>query len=158
MSAAQRDLTIASGGTSLTRRHVPAERIVAALHGMTWTCSRAEKNVTKHAEDTWTAERIHLGLGFHQVDRELVVSTLAALNRHLDRWRPESVDVHVSVKGRDGQEQCVTLEIRLPRRPPLVVHVGDPNIDRALVEARKRMIRELEEVRSAMKARRVAMA
>ena len=104
--------------------------------------------MTSHDQGVSTIERIHLGLGFHQVDREVVVSTLAALNRHLDHWRPESVDVHVSVKDRESQEQCVTLEVRLPRRPPLVVHVADPSIDHALVEARRLMTREIEEVRS----------
>ena len=105
--------------------------------------------MTKNEDGTEAVEQIHLGLGFHEVDRELVVSKLRALNRHLDRWRDGSVDIHLSIQDRDSEEQRLTLEIRLPRRPSLVVHVSDAKIDRALVEARRLMIREVEEVQAA---------
>ena len=92
-------------------------------------------------------EQIHLGPGFHEADRAAVVSALAALGRHLEHWRAESVDVHLSVKDRERNEQRVTLEVRLPRQHSLVVHVSDSSLEHTLVEARKQMIRQIEEVR-----------
>lgn len=88
-------------------------------------------------------ERLRLGTGFHETDRGWIVAELAALGRHLDHWVPGSVDIRIAVKGRDSQEQRITLEIWLPHRPPSVVHVSDPNLDHALIEARRRMVREL---------------
>jgi hypothetical protein len=44
-------------------------------------------------------------------------------------------------------QQRVMLEVRLPRWPPLIAHYSGTNLDHALVEVRKLMIREIEEER-----------
>jgi hypothetical protein len=88
-----------------------------------------------------------MGPGLHDADRERVSNALTALNRHLTHWKPEQVDIRLSVKHRESLEQSVALEVWLPRLPSLVAHVNEPDLDRALVEARKIMIREIEERR-----------
>ncbi|HVB01635.1 MAG TPA: hypothetical protein VNE42_10300 [Acidimicrobiales bacterium] len=99
-------------------------------------------------QDPGTLEqRLRLGPGFQDADRERVFSALTALDRHLARWNPEQVDIRLSVKHRESLEQRVTLEIWLPHWPSLFVHFNDPDLDRALVEARKLMIREIEDER-----------
>ena len=104
----------------------------------------------RNSEGMGVVEQIHLGFGFHEDERELVVTALGALDRHLERWRAQSIDLHLSVKDRGHSGQCVTLEARLPRRPSLIVHVSDLNIERALVEARRLMVREIDELHGAM--------
>jgi hypothetical protein len=148
LSQRQAELTIASTGTSLIRRLATVSKLRSED-----LLSRVEKNMTKNEDGTGMVEQIHLGPGFHEADRELVVSELGALDRHLDRWRTGSVDIHLSIQDRGSEEQRITLEIRLPHRPSLVVHVSDPNIERALVEARRLMIREVEEVRPGISSR-----
>ena len=93
-------------------------------------------------------QRLRLGFGFHEADRQRVLTALEGLNRHLEPWSTEQVDIHLAVQARDRREQTVTLEIWLPRLSPLVVHFSDANLGRALVEARKMMIREIEDKHS----------
>ncbi|HWD25411.1 MAG TPA: hypothetical protein VG368_08080 [Acidimicrobiales bacterium] len=92
-------------------------------------------------------QRLHLGAGFHSGDRPKVLEELAALSRHLVHWRPEKIDIALSVKHRETFQQRVMLEVRLPRWPILIAHYSDTNLDHALVEVRKLMIREIEEER-----------
>ena len=92
-------------------------------------------------------QRLRLGAGFHSDDRPRVLEELAALSRHLVHWKPERVDISLSVKHRETLQQCVMLEVRLPRWPPLIAHYSGTNLDHALIEVRKLMIREIEEER-----------
>ena len=90
-------------------------------------------------------EALRLGAGFHEHDRHWVLERLAPLGKHLARWGPDQVAVEVAVKHRDGDEQQVTLEASLPRYPLLVARAPDRDLDRALVEARKELIRQIDE-------------
>lgn len=90
-------------------------------------------------------DRLRLGAGFAAEDRARVLEMLAPLARHLAHWDPEQVDPEISVKNRGGPEQKVTLEARLPRWPSLVATSTDRELDRALVEVRKELIRQIED-------------
>jgi ribosome-associated translation inhibitor RaiA len=90
-------------------------------------------------------ERLRLGAGFGEEDRGRVLEMLSALRRHLAHWRPEQVDLEISVKNRDGAEQKVTLEAWLPGWPSLVATSTDPDLDHALAEVRKDLIRRIED-------------
>lgn len=91
------------------------------------------------------AERLRVGAGFGAEDRAHVLEILAALNRHLARWRPEQVDLQISVKDRGGTEQKVTIEAWLPGWVPLVATSIAPEVGHALVEVRKDLIRQIED-------------
>ena len=67
------------------------------------------------------------------------------LEPHLSRWDPAGMDVDVSVKERGGREQQVTLRADLPGYPQLVVKAADPDLDRALAEAKRELVRQIEE-------------
>ena len=97
---------------------------------------------------TVVASQLRLGPGFHERDREHVVAALESLDRHLARWRPERVDLRVSVKERETLNQRVTLEIWVPGCNPLIANSHERNIDHALIEVRKVIVREIEEERS----------
>jgi hypothetical protein len=91
------------------------------------------------------AERLRFGAGFTSEDSGHVLELLAPLGRHLVRWSPENVDLELIVKNRGGSEQKVTLEAWLPGWPPLVATSIDRDLDHALVEVRKDMIREIDD-------------
>jgi ribosome-associated translation inhibitor RaiA len=77
------------------------------------------------------------------------LETLAALGAHLKRWNPDEVDVEVSVQDRGGKEQRVTLRTTLPGLPPLVAVAYDRDLTRALGEAKRELIRQIDHHKSA---------
>jgi hypothetical protein len=91
------------------------------------------------------AEALHLGAGFRNEERPWLLEALAALGPHLARWAPEEVSVEVAVKHRNGKEQHVTLRAELPGFPPLVAGASDPQLERALAEAKRELIRQIED-------------
>jgi ribosome-associated translation inhibitor RaiA len=98
--------------------------------------------------------RLRLGAGIHAAERPAVLRDLGALERHLAAWNRDAVDVEVSVKDRDGPEQQVTLEAWLPGLPPLLAKSRAKDIDRALIEARKELIRQIEDEKDRHKPRK----
>lgn len=88
--------------------------------------------------------RLRLGPGLLESDRAEVVAALSSLNRHLAHWRPDQIDLRLSVRDRNFSDQKVTLEIWLPGRHSLLASAGAADLNKALVEARKIAIREIE--------------
>lgn len=92
-------------------------------------------------------QRLQLTGGFTPADRDRILRVLGPLAKHLAKWKPEQIALQASVKHRDGKEQKVTLEVVLPGMPPLVASSVDREIDRALVEVRKDLIRQIEDAK-----------
>jgi ribosome-associated translation inhibitor RaiA len=90
-------------------------------------------------------EMLHLGHGLSEADRPRVLEALSRLEPHLSRWDPAGITVDVSVKDRDGKEQQVTLRADLPGYRQLVAKAADPNLDRALAEAKRELLQQLED-------------
>jgi hypothetical protein len=90
-------------------------------------------------------QAVRLGAGFKDGERPWVLEALSALVPHLARWDPDDVDVEISVKDRDGKEQHVTLRADLPGYSPVVAVAADRNLDRALAEAKRELIRQIED-------------
>ncbi|MCV7093643.1 hypothetical protein AWC13_19210 [Mycobacterium kubicae] len=59
------------------------------------------------------------------------------------------MDVEVSLQDRGGKEQRVTLRTSLPGRAPLIAVAQNPDITRAISEAKRELIRQLEHQKSA---------
>lgn len=87
---------------------------------------------------------LRLGAGFKEQEREQVLEALSALGPHLARWDPSEVEVDVSVHERGGREQRVTLRAHLPCCPPLVAVRHDSDLVRALAEARRDLITQID--------------
>jgi hypothetical protein len=98
-------------------------------------------------------ERLRLGAGFHAAERPMVLRALSALERHLAAW-DRDVDIEVSVKDREGPEQQITVEAWLPGLPPLVAKSRAKDLDHGLVEARKDLIRQVEDEKDRHKPRK----
>ncbi|WP_214364451.1 HPF/RaiA family ribosome-associated protein [Pseudonocardia sp. H11422] len=92
--------------------------------------------------------RVRLGVGFGLTDRDRVLRGLSGLAKHLSGWDPEQVDLEVSVKDRERPEQRVTLNLWLTGWPHLVAGSRLTDLDQALVEARKDLIRRIEDEKS----------
>jgi hypothetical protein len=98
-----------------------------------------------HSTSSVLEDRLRLRAGFDAGERPGLIRALAPLERHLAKWRPEDVRLELSVKDRGGPEQQVKLEAWLPRLPPMVATSHHRDVDHALVEARKELIRQIEE-------------
>ena len=90
----------------------------------------------------------HVGVGFVAKEQSHVVEALSTLEAHLGRWDPNDVNVEVSLQDRGGKEQRVTLRTTLPGHPPLVAVADNPDLTRALGEAKRELIRQLEHQKS----------
>jgi hypothetical protein len=102
---------------------------------------------------------IRVGAGFVAKERPHVVATLSTLGPHLGKWDSRDVNVVVSLQDRGGKEQRVILRTSLPGLPPLVAVAKNPDVTRALCDAKRELIRQIEHRRSArkpMKSRRLS--
>jgi ribosome-associated translation inhibitor RaiA len=98
--------------------------------------------------DVLDQRAIHVGGGFKEQERPYLLEALAALGPHLARWKPDEVDVEVSVHDRGGKEQRVTLRAILPGFPALVAVAADRDLSRALGEAKRELIRQIDHHKS----------
>lgn len=94
-------------------------------------------------------EVLRLGAGFKEGERPWILEALVGIAPHLARWEPQEAAVEVSVKDRDSREQQVTLRAGLPGLPPLVAVAADRSLDRALAEAKRELIRQIEDEKKA---------
>jgi ribosome-associated translation inhibitor RaiA len=100
-------------------------------------------------QDVFGGPALHVGAGFKEKERRHVVEALSTLGPHLGRWYPHDVIVDVSLQDRGGKEQRVTLRTSLPGLPPLVAVADNPDLTRALGEAKRELIRQIEHQKSA---------
>ena len=125
------------------------------------TDNRPETTMTEDDDQAPNALReneIHIGNGFLAKEHAHVIDMLSALRHHLGRWDPRNVVLEVSLQDRGGKEQRVTLRTTLPGRQPLIAVADNPDINRALSEAKRELIRQLEHQKSGsepMKDRRL---
>ncbi|MFF5207917.1 HPF/RaiA family ribosome-associated protein [Streptosporangium sp. NPDC000396] len=94
------------------------------------------------------AERLRLGAGFTEADRDEIVERFVPLRKRLRSFPKESVDLQLSVKNRDQDDQRVTLECRVSRVPPLVATSTAPELPAALIEVRDELIRQLDKLKT----------
>ncbi|WNV90445.1 HPF/RaiA family ribosome-associated protein [Umezawaea sp. Da 62-37] len=99
-------------------------------------------------------QRLRLGNGFSPTDQGRVVYALANLAPHLAGWQPQQVDLALSVKERGQKDQKVTFEAFLAGWPPFVATSHEVELDHALTEVRKEMIRQIEDAKSRREPRK----
>jgi ribosome-associated translation inhibitor RaiA len=90
---------------------------------------------------------LRLGVGFADGDRRWVLDALDSLVPHLARWDSAKVDVEISVRDRGGKEQQVTLLADLPGYPPVVAKAANQQLDRAIAEAKRELVRQIEDAK-----------
>ena len=98
---------------------------------------------------TFRENVIHVGAGFVAKEHPHLLETLSTLGPHLGKWDPSDVDLEVSLQDRGGKEQRVTVRTTLPGHQPLIAVAENPDINCALSEAKRELIRQLEHQKSA---------
>jgi hypothetical protein len=93
-------------------------------------------------------ERLHLGAGFTAADRPRILEALSALAPHLSGWEHDQVDLEVSLKDTEGRDQKVTLQAWLAGRAHFVATSYKRDLDHALAEVRRELIRQIEDEKS----------
>jgi hypothetical protein len=73
---------------------------------------------------------------------------------HLSGWEHDQVDLEVSLKDADGPDQRVTLQAWLAGRAHLVATSHKRDLDHALAEVRRDLIRQIEDERSRREPRK----
>jgi hypothetical protein len=93
-------------------------------------------------------EHLRLGAGFAPADLPRILGALSALAPHLSGWEHDQVDLEVSLKDTEGPDQKVTLQAWLAGRAHLVSTSHQRDLDHALAEVRRDLIRQMEDERS----------
>jgi ribosome-associated translation inhibitor RaiA len=73
---------------------------------------------------------------------------LSALAPHLSGWEHDQVDPEVSLKDTEGPDQKVTLQAWLDGRSHLMATSHKRDLDHALAEMRRDLIRQIEDEKS----------
>ena len=93
-------------------------------------------------------QHLRFGAGFAAADRPRILEGLSALAPHLSGWEHDQVDLEVSLKDAEGPDQKLTLQAWLAGRAHLVVTSHERDLDHALAEVRRDLIRQIEDERS----------
>src|SRR5215212_4067858 len=93
-------------------------------------------------------EHLRLGASFAAADRPGTLRALSGLAPHLSGWEHDQVDLEVSLRDREGPDQKVTLQAWLGGRAHLVATSHERDLDHALAEVRRDLIRQIEDERS----------
>lgn len=90
-------------------------------------------------------EQLRVGFGFEESERPRIVELLRKLDRQLQRFPAEAVDLELTIKDRDTTAQKVTLEAWLPNMPRVVVTSREHSLRDALMDVREDLWRQLKE-------------
>jgi ribosome-associated translation inhibitor RaiA len=93
-------------------------------------------------------ERLRLGAVNAAADRLCILGALSALAPHVCGWEHDQVDLELSLKDTEGTDQKVTLQAWLAGRIHLVATSHERDLDRALADVRRDLIRQIEDERS----------
>ncbi len=107
------------------------------------------KNSQDDQRKAFRKNAIRVGAGFAAKEQSFVMDSLSLLAPYLGKWDPRDIDIDVALQDRGGAEQRITLRTRLPGRPLLVAVAENPDFGRALGEAKRELIRQLEHQKSA---------
>ena len=99
-------------------------------------------------------ERLRFGAGFTAADQLRILGALSGLAPHLSGWEHDQVDLDVSLKDTEGPDQKVTLQAWLAGRAHLVATSHERDLDHALAEVRRDLIRQIEDERSRREPRK----
>jgi hypothetical protein len=118
-------------------------------------------------------EHLRLGAGFAAADRPHILEAqrrrlrlvivsyerniaraMSALAPHLSGWEHDQVDLEVSLKDTEGPDQKVTLQAWSAERAHLVATSHERDLDHALAEVRRDLIRQIEDERSRREPRK----
>ncbi len=100
-------------------------------------------------EDTASVESsLRLGTGFHAKERDHIVAGWGNLTSRLSSYRESAVELELSVKERETPSQRTVLEAWIAGSDRLVATSDQPDLDKALIEVRDDLIRQLTDAKN----------
>lgn len=91
---------------------------------------------------------LRLGGGMSPDERAAVIDDWSRLDARLRSFRPDEVELELTVKERDTPSQKTTLEAWVARRPRLVATSTETDLHAALREVRDDLIRQLTDAKN----------
>jgi ribosome-associated translation inhibitor RaiA len=89
-------------------------------------------------------ERVRIVSDFRTDEHEHILALLfGRLERRLEHWQPEQVELELSMKGRDAKDQRTVLECWISGVPRMVATSLEQDVDKAVVEVRDDLYRQL---------------
>ncbi len=89
-------------------------------------------------------DRLRIVPEFRSDERDGILELMfGRLERRLSHWQPEQVELELSVKERDTSSQRTVLECWIAGVPRMVATSTEADIDRAVVEVRDDLFRQL---------------
>lgn len=98
------------------------------------------------------AEQLRLGSGFAAAERQGIVDRLGPLDDRLRSFRPDTVDLELSVKERGTPSQRVVLEAYIAGWGAFVGTSTKHDLDPALTEVRDDLVRQLSDTKQSTEA------
>jgi predicted nucleotidyltransferase len=92
-----------------------------------------------------SVDQLRTESGFGESEHPRIVDTLRKLDRQLQRWPADAVNMELFVKDRDTLAQKVTMEVWLPNLPRVVATSHQPVLRDALMEIRDDVWRQIKE-------------
>src|SRR5829696_9091176 len=99
-------------------------------------------------------ERLRLGAGFAAADRPRILGGLPVLAPHLSGWEHDQVELEVSLKDTDGPGPERHSSSLASGTGALVANSHQRDLDHALAEVRRDLIRQIEDERSRREPRK----
>lgn len=94
-------------------------------------------------EERASLDRLQLGTGFSDDERDRVIERLAQLGRHLARFPADGTYLELNVKERGTTSQSLSLVAELPRYGRLVATSQEDDLRAALADVREDLIRQI---------------
>ena len=104
--------------------------------------------MTQTGDAATVEESLRLGGGLDDSDRARIVDNWGSLDSRLRSFRAGTVELEVSIKGRDAPGQRTTLEAWITGRPRLVATSDEQDVEAALREVRDDLIRQLTDAKN----------
>ncbi len=104
--------------------------------------------------DTATVDSsLRIGGGLRPDERDGIVEHFSSLDHRLRSFRPDAVDLELSVKERDTPSQRTTLEADISGWPRLVATSTHTALAKALVEVRDDLVRQITDHKTRLEPR-----
>jgi hypothetical protein len=103
----------------------------------------AADGATDH--DGASVDHLRIEFGFEEAERPRITDMMRKLDRLLQRFPADAVDMQLYIKERDSLAQKVTMEVRLPSLPRIVATSREQILRDALMDVRDDVWRQIRE-------------
>jgi hypothetical protein len=104
-----------------------------------------EAAAAEGATERASVAQMRIESGFSEVEHDRIRQQMSKLDRRLNNFPADAVDLELSVKDRDTTSQKVTLEAWLPKFPHMAVTSKEDDFHDALMDVREDMLRQIDD-------------